>query len=165
MKNQVIKVLDREHGKKVIEYWKSRGIDTGTYEGNMTEEEHDTCIYYGIIDNKFSNYGIKGVQEAHVEIITLPEERTFPRKMLVWDDDDESNAEPMEVLYKLPGNAKQPWICVKSSYMDEYLSGGSYDWDWFDKAKEIDSDEPKPIEMTMEEVCKALGKEIKIIKS
>ncbi len=28
MKNQVIKVLSEEHGKKVIEYWKSRGVDT-----------------------------------------------------------------------------------------------------------------------------------------
>ena len=27
MKNQVIEVLNKEHGKKVIEYWKSEGAD------------------------------------------------------------------------------------------------------------------------------------------
>jgi len=28
MKNQVIEVLNKEHGKKVIEYWESKGVDT-----------------------------------------------------------------------------------------------------------------------------------------
>ena len=29
MKNQVIEVLNGEHGKKVIDYWRSKGVDTG----------------------------------------------------------------------------------------------------------------------------------------
>lgn len=39
MKNQVIKVLNIEHGKKVIEYWKSKGVYTCGYSGTITEEE------------------------------------------------------------------------------------------------------------------------------
>ena len=39
MRNQVIEVLDREHGKKVIEYWKSRGVDTKDMDGSNTREK------------------------------------------------------------------------------------------------------------------------------
>jgi hypothetical protein len=76
MKNQVIKVLTREHGKKVIEYWKSKGIDTRGHLGMICERDGDKCIYYGVIDDVFSNYSIKQVNNgfSNVEIIELPEE-------------------------------------------------------------------------------------------
>jgi len=58
MKNQVIKVLNSEHGKKVIEYWKSQGADTMSYDGSATEEDGHNSIYYGIIADKFDNYSL-----------------------------------------------------------------------------------------------------------
>lgn len=47
MKNTCIKILSEEHGKLVIDYYKSNGINTkhfaGTYIGG----------YYGVFDNRF----------------------------------------------------------------------------------------------------------------
>lgn len=44
MKNQVIKVLDAEHGKKVIEYFKNKGA----YGNSLTG--CNVGFYYGITD-------------------------------------------------------------------------------------------------------------------
>ena len=89
MKNQVIEVLNLEHGKRVIEYWKSKGVkDASVFLGIYTKEAGESFRYYGIIKNRFSNYSIEYVNTNNAETITLPEEKTFPRKMLVWDDDE-----------------------------------------------------------------------------
>jgi len=73
MKNQVIKVLTPEHGKKVIEYWKSKGVDADNYSGCSCESDGDKYIYYGVISGVFDNYGINQVnRDGNVEIIELP---------------------------------------------------------------------------------------------
>jgi hypothetical protein len=74
MKNQVIKVLTKEHGKRVIEWFNSQGVDTGNYTGNISEEEGFKCIYFGVINGNFSNYYIENVINNNAEIIKLPEE-------------------------------------------------------------------------------------------
>ena len=58
MKNQVIEVLNKEHGKKVIEYWKSRGVDTVNRDGTCTRCGSHQNRYYGFIDGEFNNYDI-----------------------------------------------------------------------------------------------------------
>ena len=88
MKNQVIEVLNREHGKKVIEYWESRGVDTKDMDGSNTKEKGIPTRYYGVIDEYFFCYSIDYVKDAKAEIIELPsespkEENSFPRVMLV----------------------------------------------------------------------------------
>ena len=83
MKNQVIEVLDREHGRKVIEYWKSKGVDTSVMMGVRTKKGRDLCRYYGVIDNCFDVYSEREAAENNAEIIELPEENSFPRVMLV----------------------------------------------------------------------------------
>lgn len=88
MKNQVIEVLNREHGKKVIEYWKSKGIDTSGMLGIGTKKAGYLCRYYGVIDGCFDCYSEREAAENNAEIIELPtespkEEETFPRVMLV----------------------------------------------------------------------------------
>ena len=88
MKNQVIEVLDREHGRKVIEYWKSKGVDTCDMLGIATKKAGDLCRYYGVIDNCFDTYSERQAAENGAEIIELPEEKTFPRVMLVSEDGD-----------------------------------------------------------------------------
>ncbi len=74
MENRVIKVLTKEHGKKVIEWWKSQGVDTGDYKGSTSEEEGFKCIYFGVINGKFSNYFIDTVKYDNAKIIELPED-------------------------------------------------------------------------------------------
>ena len=86
MKNQVIEVLDREHGKKVIEYWKSKGVDTSVMLGIRTKKKGDLFRYYGVIDGYFNVYSEREAAENNAEIIELPEEKPFPRVMLVSDD-------------------------------------------------------------------------------
>ena len=51
MNNKVIKVLDREHGKKVIKFWKQY-CDTIGLEGDGIGD------YYGVIDGNFSIWNI-----------------------------------------------------------------------------------------------------------
>ena len=80
MNNKVIKVLDREHGKKVIEFWKQY-CDIGRLEGSIVGD------YYGIINGSFNVWSITEVRKNNADIIELPEEKTYPRVMLVSDDD------------------------------------------------------------------------------
>ena len=73
MDNTVIKVLNKEHGKKVIEYFRSIGIRTSMYEGTCTEK-NDNAHYYGLINDEFRNYSKSDVLAYGVKIIELPEE-------------------------------------------------------------------------------------------
>ena len=108
MKNQVIEVLDRAHGRKVIEYWKSQGIDTLLMEGLNTKSHNTKNRYYGIINDTFGCFSIETIKDTNTEIIELPcdfaneftseqmeraiylkskgfglEDRPFPKPMLV----------------------------------------------------------------------------------
>ena len=93
MKNQVIEVIDREHGKKVVDYWESKGVDTSDLLGIRTKKGGDIYRYYGVIDGYFNVYSERQVAENNAEIIELPielpkEEKPFPRVMLVSDNGD-----------------------------------------------------------------------------
>ncbi len=88
MKNQVIEVLDKEHGKKVIDYWKSKGIDILGMSGSQTKKGDYLCRYYGVIDNCFDCYSEREAAENGAEIIELPEEKTYPRVMMVSFDSE-----------------------------------------------------------------------------
>ena len=89
MKNQVIEVLDREHGKKVIEYWESKGVDASDVALIRNKKAGSIFRYYGIIDGRFDCYSERQSAENNAEIIELPkEEKPFPRVMLVSDDGD-----------------------------------------------------------------------------
>ena len=90
MKNQVIEVLNKEHGKKVIEYWKSRGVDTTYFVGVCTKESFlgSETRFYGVTDGKFDKYTEEDVSYYNAEIIELPEEKTYPRVMMVSFDSE-----------------------------------------------------------------------------
>ena len=72
MKNEVIEVLNKEHGKKVIEYWKSKGVGVRGFSGDQTREDDEECCYYGVIKNDFDCYTIEFVRKHNAEIIELP---------------------------------------------------------------------------------------------
>lgn len=82
MKNQVIKCLTPEHGKKIIEYWKSKGVDTKGLEGNNSESDNNYFIYYGVINGRFANYSLSHVKITNAEIIELPEEKAMETQRL-----------------------------------------------------------------------------------
>ena len=108
MKNQVIEALDRAHGSKVIEYWKSQEVDTLLMEGFNTKSHNTKNRYYGIINDTFGCFSIETIKDTNTEIIELPcdfaneftseqmeraiylkskgfglEDRPFPKPMLV----------------------------------------------------------------------------------
>src|SRR5690554_1574262 len=82
--NTVIEVLDREHGKRVIEFFKSKGVDTLGYCGTSTKQDDRWDRFYGVIDELFGSYSHSEVIKSGADIITLPEdEPEYPKVMEV----------------------------------------------------------------------------------
>lgn len=79
MRNEVIEVLDRGHGKKVIEYWKSKGFNTDDFKGNQTREDDSEFRFYGVINGEFNNYRQKSIYLYKAKIIELPDD--FPNEL------------------------------------------------------------------------------------
>lgn len=82
LNDTVIKVLDKEHGKKVIEWWESQGVYTTSYSGSITlvDNGEKGCIYYGLIDGHFSNYSEGYVEMCGAKIIELPQQKDYSIK-------------------------------------------------------------------------------------
>ena len=148
MNNKVIKVLDREHGKKVIEFWKQY-CDTGALKGDAVG------FYYGIINGRFDYRDIDEVKNYNAEIIELPEEKTYPRVMLV--SDDGINWDTRRVVFMEKCGGFLAWISAKTLEEAEK----KVDTRLWKYAKEIEQ-----IEVTLEEIAKWKGtsKEQIIIK-
>lgn len=147
MNNKVIKVLDKEHGKRVIKFFKqycdTRGL-AGTVIGS----------YYGIIDGKFNIFDINDAKDRNAEIIELPEEKTYPRVMLVSDD---KICWLKRVVFMEKCGGFLAWFNAKT--LDEAKNGT--DTCFWRYAKELE-----PIEVTLEEIAewKGVSKDQIIIK-
>lgn len=75
MKNVVIEVLDREHGAKVVKYFRNLGFKTDEYTGSETRLNGDNYRYYGVDGNgKFDNFKLEQVNNYGFSIVTLPTE-------------------------------------------------------------------------------------------
>lgn len=147
MNNKVIKVLDIEHGKKVIKFFKQY-CDTGVLDGMGIGG------YYGIINGEFDIWAADEVRRYNAEIIELPEEKNYPRVMLVSDD-------------------KMTWG-KRVVFMEK--NGGFLAWGFSETLKEAENEtrticwkyakELELIEVTLEEIAKWKGvhKEQIIIK-
>ena len=148
MENKVIKVLDREHGKKVIEFWK-KYCDTRSRVGGAIGD------YYGIINGKFDNWTIDEVRICNAEIIELPEEKTYPRVMLV--SDDNINWDDRRVVFMEKCGGFLAWSGAETLEEAENETDTVF-WKY---AKDIE-----PIEVTLEEIAEWKGviKEQIIIK-
>jgi hypothetical protein len=158
MKNQVIKVLNREHGKKVIEYWKNRGVYTGGSLGIITEEDGKEFIYYGVIDGMFSNYGYQEVLEHNAEIIELPGEFKRGERVLVRDRDDSEWYESIFIT-KIDG-AVYPYVVVSSNYEDEFINGKGFYTTQYTQCKKL----PTQKEITMQEIADKFGIDVNNLK-
>ena len=85
--------------------------------------------------------------------------KTLPKRMLIRDVESHSWEERI-VLHILPGNANYPVITVYQCDETLFKEGKQYDISVYKYCKEI----PQVQEMTLEQVCKELGRKIKIIK-
>ena len=70
MKNGVILCTSVEQGAKIIEYFKSLGVDTYGYSGR------DVGLYYGVKDGRFDQFSWNYVSANNIPILTLPDETT-----------------------------------------------------------------------------------------
>lgn len=143
MKNQVIEVLDKEHGKKVIEYWKSKGVNTSVMMGVRTKKGGDLCRYYGVIDGCFDCYSERQAAENNAEIIELPkEENSFPRVMLV---NDGGNEWRKRVVFMRKNDRYLAWNNAETVEESEYI----YEAIAWRYAKEV---EPKQRTITLSDL-------------
>ena len=77
LNNTVIKVLNREHGAKVIKFYKKNGYDTKYFYGS------NIGCYYGVLNNNFSWYTDSDMGRFYFKIIELLEEEEYPKVMMV----------------------------------------------------------------------------------
>ena len=158
MKDEVIEVLNKEHGKKVLEYWKSRGFDVGGFSGDQTREDDSEFRFYGVINGKFDNYLRKSVYLYKAEIIELPtespkEEKPFPRVMLVSDDGNSWNR---RVVFMKRCGRYISWIDAETIEESENIYKTAY-WRY---AKEF----PEKVELTKSQIADKFGIPIDLIK-
>ena len=137
MNNKVIKVLDREHGKRVIEFFKQY-CNTGGFVGDIVG------YYYGIIDGKFHFWEPDELRN-NAEIIELPEEKTYPRVMMVSDD---KMTWGKRVVFMEKCGGYLSWLFAETLEETEKIVGTSF-WKY---AKEIE-----PIQVTLEEIAEWKG--------
>ena len=71
LNNTVIKVLNKEHGAKVVAFYEKNGYDTGPYDGT------NIGYHYGVLNNRFSWYVNSDIERSVFKIIELPEEETI----------------------------------------------------------------------------------------
>ena len=147
MNNKVIKVLDIEHGKRVINFWK-KYCDTGSLEGS------NIGYYYGIINGEFGYWFMKDITKYNAEVIELPEEKTYPRIMLV--SNNNIKWDPRVVFMEKCGGFLA-WVGAVTLKGAESTTETCF-WQY---AQEL-----KPIEVTLEDIAKWKGvsKEQIIIK-
>ena len=149
MNNKVIKVLDREHGKKVIEFWKQY-CNTGAMRGDAVGD------YYGIINGRFGVWTIDEVRKKNAEIIELQEEKTYPRVMLV--SDDNINWNKRRVVFMEKCGKYIAWNRAETLEEAEETTITN-DWDY---AVELDwqpEEETKPLKLTMEQIAEKFNAE------
>ena len=148
MNNKVIRVLNRRHGRRVIEYFKQ-------YCNTVGLEGISVGCYYGIINGEFYIWTIDKIRKNNAEIIELPEEKTYPRVMLVSDDNVIFDSQRVVFMEKCGGFLA--WANAKTLEEAKKETGTIF-WKY---AKEIE-----PIEVTLEEIAewRGVSKEQVIIK-
>lgn len=70
LNNTVIKVISKEHGEKVVEFYRKNGYDTEPLFGT------NIGYYYGVFNNKFSWYTNSDMKVLNLKVIDLPKEKT-----------------------------------------------------------------------------------------
>ena len=84
LRGKAIEVLNIGHGKKVKDFFKSKGICTYEFGFFNTKEDGDEIRYYYIgYDGIMGNNKLEYIKQNNIEIITLPLEKEFPRMMEV----------------------------------------------------------------------------------
>ena len=148
MKNQVIKVESIEHGKRVLEYFCSRATTVKSDINYKKSLER----YYGTGDLYIISDGYHVTITSEIpegfELITLPEEKPYPKMMMVWDDTNN-------------GIKKLVFGCFNGFYMttndidsiDQIGLSSVFNVEFYMNAEDI----PEKIKVTLEEIAEWKG--------
>lgn len=153
MNNQVIEVLDLEHGQKVKAYFESKGVKTYGWQFNSTVEKDSVHRFYGFIGEEFDNYDFDTVLKAGAQIITLPTTTEYPKVMWVSDYEDFLNAKKRVVFMEKCGKYLT-WIWSET-LEDAEKETAVIIWKY---AKDIEPEpEPQIVELTIEDISAGKG--------
>jgi len=157
LNNTVIKSLTPEHGAKIIEWWKSNGVNTNGLDGSYSEAGKHNSIYYGLFDGVFGNLNVDIVRKNNMIVIELP---TPDLKRgdwcMVWDGDC-SKVKRIFVT-KIEG-AKYPHIVVIKGHEEEFIEGKPFHtskWEYCEplQTKTFTLDQAKDIIAKVENIDK-----------
>lgn len=148
MNNTVIKVLNKKHGRKVISFFKSKGVDVRNYQGNFNGEDY---IYYGVINNCFDNYKLEDVRNLGATIITLPKDNPYPKVMMVSNYPiNNTNVGKPRVVFMEKNGQYIAWANALTLKDTERVYN-TFSWSY---AKDI---EKSIVELTIEDISKGKG--------
>lgn len=151
--NTVIKVLNEEHGAKVIQFYKDQGVDSSNYLGC------NVSYYYGLINNRFAYYTLEEVKCANATIIELPNE--LPQRgdmILVWDVYEE-DAIPRIFLTYIEGEI-YPIRVVLFNDEDYFKNNKPFNSAKYKHWKPIPKEEL--VELTVEDIFDIIKKDLSI---
>ena len=156
MKNFVIESLTPEHGKEIIKYIRSLGVDTELYIGDGNKKNGDNYRFYGVINDAFVLLNSFVVKALDIPIITLP---TTPKRgdwVYVSDKPIDPKCthglKKSIFLTKIDG-AIDPFIVVSSEHNNNFLWGQPFDWSYYRYALPI----PKEKLFTVKDLAENSG--------
>lgn len=150
--NIVVEVLNKEHGKKVIDFFKNKGVNTRNCDGTCNREDGHINRYYGIIDNRFSFHALAKVDRYNARIVTLEEliesTNVYPKVMWVSNFAD-FRAQRKRVVFAKKANEYIAWQAAETIEEAENVticSGWKY-------AKDVEPEVSPIKELTMQEIA------------
>lgn len=166
--NTVIEVLTYEHGKEVIKFWKDQCVYTGYSAVTCCKSNNNYNRFYGLIDGKFKNYTLQDCIDNLTFIMKLPtikehkEVKPYPKMMLVSKFNGKKTVE--FVLCCIDGVFLSLSNIAHEELFKELFVSGVY----IDSKRFINlwthAEEIEEIELTIEEIAKKFGVDVKQIK-
>jgi hypothetical protein len=150
LKGAYIKCENREHGRQIIEFFKKAGAKNPNLRGDTTDALYGVAWdgYIECIDNEKPLYPLISpitLEEAR----KLVEEKTFPRKMYVSDNDPECGGKRERiVLWENPfGNPRFKFHAVEFGMENDFAIGKDYGINLWKFAKDIEVENPQKQEL------------------
>ena len=117
MENVVVQVLNKEHGKEVIQAFKDLGVDTYGFTGSLVG------YHYGLINWVFTGHSTpknsKVITLEELKAMKGEEKRTYPCMMEVWNSHEEYSCE-LEVISEVEYNGVKGFLVYNEAYGDFY---------------------------------------------
>ena len=138
LNNTVIRVFNKEHGLKVIEFYKKNGYDTKWFYGS------NIGYHYGVYNNNFSWYTNSEMERFNFKVIELPEEKEYPKVMMVSDAPiTKGNNGQKRVVFMEKQGKYLAWANAET-LEDAEKEVDSYTWEY---AVDVPKENPQKTEM------------------